>query len=382
MHRKILKRAVVILLLAAAVAAIFIQSAFAQNTFIINDGDNVVVHTTHETDVDAVLDEAGIELGEKDTYETSYEDGKTSITVKRVQMVTVLYHGETTIVGTYGETVESLLSGMDIRLGANDHMSCEPDAKTYNGMRVEIYEEQTRRVEYDETVPYDSVRYESVSLSAGETSVLTAGRDGLIHRIDEVIYRNGVEYSRRTLSSTVITEMQSEILLTGMDRALEQADSEGTSFLSVYQPQQSTGSSSGKGGGSSSKSNGGSSSGSGSGSGSFSAGGGVITTASGETLRYSKVLTCNATAYSCEGYTGHTATGTIARVGAIAVDPKVIPYGTRMYIVSNDGKYIYGYAVAEDCGGAIKGYKIDLYFNTIAECYQFGRRDCTVYILD
>ena len=76
-----------------------------------------------------------------------------------------------------------------------------------------------------------------------------------------------------------------------------------------------------------------------------------------------------------------TATGTLCRVGAIAVDPKVIPYGTRMYIVTNDGRYVYGIAVAEDCGGAIKGNRVDLYFNTDAECRAFGIRNCTIYFL-
>lgn len=109
--------------------------------------------------------------------------------------------------------------------------------------------------------------------------------------------------------------------------------------------------------------------------------GSSITTASGTTYTYTKIMSVTATAYSCEGYTGTTATGTVARVGAIAVDPSVIPYGTRMYIVSDDGAYVYGYSVAEDCGGGIKGNKIDLYFDTVSECYQFGRRTCTVYIL-
>ena len=52
-----------------------------------------------------------------------------------------------------------------------------------------------------------------------------------------------------------------------------------------------------------------------------------------------------------------------------------------MYIVSNDGQYIYGYCVAEDIGGGIKGNKVDLYFDTEAECIQFGIRSCTAYIL-
>ena len=90
-----------------------------------------------------------------------------------------------------------------------------------------------------------------------------------------------------------------------------------------------------------------------------------------------------ATAYTNTdpGCTIWTAIGTLCRVGAIAVDPTVIPYGTRMYIVSDDGRYIYGIAVAEDCGKSIKGDRIDLYFDTDDECWTFGIRSCTVYFL-
>ena len=77
-----------------------------------------------------------------------------------------------------------------------------------------------------------------------------------------------------------------------------------------------------------------------------------------------------------------TSTGTWARVGAIAVDPRMIPYGTRMFIVSNDGAYVYGLATAEDCGGSIKGNRVDLYFDSNYECFQFGIRNCTIYILE
>ena len=77
----------------------------------------------------------------------------------------------------------------------------------------------------------------------------------------------------------------------------------------------------------------------------------------------------------------YTATMTVVHIGTIAVDPRVIPYGTRMFIVSNDGEYIYGVSTAEDCGGAIKGKRIDLYYPTLWECNQFGVRDCTIYFL-
>ena len=78
----------------------------------------------------------------------------------------------------------------------------------------------------------------------------------------------------------------------------------------------------------------------------------------------------------------HYYTGTTVHKGTVAVDPRYIPYGTRMFIVSNDGAYVYGIAVAEDCGGDIKGDRMDLYFPTFDECIQFGRRVCTIYFLD
>jgi len=100
-------------------------------------------------------------------------------------------------------------------------------------------------------------------------------------------------------------------------------------------------------------------------------------------LRISKVLKVSATAYTTERQTHKkTATGTLARVGAIAVDPKVIPYGTKMYVVAADGSWIYGNAVAEDCGGGIKGNKIDLFFDTYEECINFGVKNAVVYIVE
>ena len=69
------------------------------------------------------------------------------------------------------------------------------------------------------------------------------------------------------------------------------------------------------------------------------------------------------------------------KVGSVAVDPSVIPLGTRMYIVSTDGEYIYGIATAEDIGAGVDGARVDLYMDTTAECWVFGYRACDVYIL-
>lgn len=91
--------------------------------------------------------------------------------------------------------------------------------------------------------------------------------------------------------------------------------------------------------------------------------------------------TVQATAYT---YTGHNcSTGVAPQPGYIAVNPDVIPYGTRMYIVSSDGKYTYGYAVAADTGGFTKSKpsNVDLFFSSKSECTAFGRRNVEIYFL-
>ena len=112
-------------------------------------------------------------------------------------------------------------------------------------------------------------------------------------------------------------------------------------------------------------------------------GDGVIVLPSGEVLTYTRAEQFLATGYTHldAGCDMTTSTGTTVRHGTVAVDPTVIPYGTRMFIVSNDGAYVYGLSTAEDCGGAIQNKRLDLYFDNLPAAYQFGVRNCTVYFL-
>lgn len=103
------------------------------------------------------------------------------------------------------------------------------------------------------------------------------------------------------------------------------------------------------------------------------------TNSSASSFNYSQVLVMDATSYTDDpaengGY-NTTKLGTPLRYGVVAVDPKVIPLGTKLYIEG------YGYAVAEDTGGAIKGKRIDLCFTNKAQANAFGRKNVKVYIL-
>ena len=88
-----------------------------------------------------------------------------------------------------------------------------------------------------------------------------------------------------------------------------------------------------------------------------------------------KEMKVRATAYANDPI---TSTGKKPRpYHTLAVDPKVIPYGTRVYIPEFNKVFI-----AEDCGGAIKGHRIDIYMNNEYECRQWGVRNITIIILD
>lgn len=373
-RRAWLRRLIVVAVLAAAVGALLSQTVFAQTSYIITDGDRVTVHRSYSSDPYEVLTEAGIELEEEDTYETGYADGMNQITVRRMQMVTVINRGAQSVIGTYGETTGSLLARMGITPGTGDTLSCSSETQTYDGMTIELVHTETRIEEEDTTVPYPVNYYEDPDLEPGAEIVLVAGQNGLTHVKSEVTYRNGKEVSRVIVQETVKTKPVTQLVIRGVDRTImeQPADPEPAEQAA---PAASSGTASG------SSSSGSSSSGGSRYDGSAETSGNVIMTSSGESYTYVDVMTCSATAYTCEGYVGHTYSGTLARVGAIAVDPTVIPLGTKMYVVSNDGQYVYGYCVAEDIGGGIKGNKIDLYFDTYAECWDFGVRMCTVYIL-
>jgi 3D (Asp-Asp-Asp) domain-containing protein len=100
--------------------------------------------------------------------------------------------------------------------------------------------------------------------------------------------------------------------------------------------------------------------------------------AEGNPSRYSRSFNMSASAYSAydDGNSNRTYGGNLVRKGIVAVDPKVIPLGTRLFIPG------YGYAIADDIGSAIKGNKIDLAFDSHGEAMQFGRQSVTVYIVD
>lgn len=110
---------------------------------------------------------------------------------------------------------------------------------------------------------------------------------------------------------------------------------------------------------------------------------GVTMNPDGTPANYSRLMQgAVTTAYSSSGGRGSSGLGLYC--GTVAVNPNVIPYGTRLYITSADNSFVYGYAIATDTGTALMEGRvdIDLYFATNEECLRFGKRGLNVYILD
>lgn len=389
-HRSILpkhwaQRVLAAVIVIALALTAFTLSVFAQNTYIITDGEMVRSCKSFSTDPDRVLSKAGIKLQEGDSYTTEHDKDISYITVHRVQQVTVVCDGQRTVVDSFGESVSALLDRMGIELGTDDKLSCKADEMTYDGMTIEVIRIRTERLAYENTLDFDTVVYESDKLSSGETKTLQAGQNGVVSYTALVTYADGEEVSREVLSEEVVCPVVSEVLVRSISHSTKEQYDPASEVVEEDTPSQSSASSSkptsSSSSSTSSSSSSSSSASSSSSSGTVSTSGNTITTASGEVLHYQSVLTCSGTGYTCPGYTGYTYTGTVARVGAIAVDPSVIPLGSVLYIVTNDGYCIYGLCTAEDIGGAVKGNSVDLYFNTLQECYDFGRRTCTVYVI-
>ena len=328
------------LILVSSILGLLAQRVFA-TTYVINDGDRVVTYTSFATDPAEVLGRAGVPLEEYDTYTAEAADGASTITVNRAQRVTVHYHGEAMVVSCLDETVGELLQRMGVELTEEDVLSHHLEEEIWGGMELRIDRIVTRRETFAAAVPHEVQYCTDAALPLGREAVRTPGQDGELLRTADVTYVNGMQTHRSILSETMLRMPVAEIVAVGSADLPEEETA-----LPVI-------------------------------------GDGYILLPTGELLTYTHTDTVEATAYTHtdEGCDKTTATGTTVRWGTVAVDPSRIPYGTRMFILANDGSYVYGIATAEDCGGDIKGDRMDLYMPTYEQCREFGRRRCTLYFL-
>lgn len=321
-------------LLAAGATSMLTAMASQINVYEVTDSVHTTEIKTFSDNTEKACELAGYDSEDYALVADSGSDNLVrSLRVEKRFPIWIAADGQKTETKTVSGTVSQILTEQGITLGSYDEVTPAKDAlitadsqaQTITVARV-TKETETKRV----AIPYDSIKRNTAELKYGQTRVTQKGVDGTMEQTIVVTKRDGVEISQEVQSEMVLTQPQQEILEIGT--------------------------------------------------------GGAVVTRGGEILRYSKVINVKATAYSTEGWSREnklTAIGTRCRIGAVAVDPRVIPLGSRLYITSPDGKsWIYGTAIAEDTGSAIKGNRIDLYFNTQSECRNFGVRGAKIYVLN
>lgn len=255
-------------------------------------------------------------------------------------LVTVRRGGETITATAQAETVEQFLSRMDIIPGPLEMVGIElmegSVALTISD-HLTVYERVTEQAEHG------TVYRSTPDLPKGQERVARKGVDGQHTAIYEQTWVSG---------QLVTSQYVEEITSTSVDEIVEQ----GTAVTSVDADDKVVNVTTNADGS------------------------GYLTFASGGTMKFSKAVQVTATAYTA-GYDGvdhTTATGTFVHKGVAAVDKRVFPLGSDLYVMAKGMEY--GLTKAEDTG--MKGQKIDLYMDTYKECIQFGRRTATVYLLD
>lgn len=275
---------------------------------------------THLNSNEGIVRNAGIKLNPKDKVisdSNSVQEG-TTLTVVRAFPVSVTVNGKTRTVYTTQTTAEDLAEELGFK--APNYTTAASGAIA--GSTVNIVRVTSRAVNtVDQEIPVQVIRQKDDTMAQGEEEVVQVGQPGTERVQVETLYNNGTAIRTNELSKSVMTNMVPTIIKEGTRE---------------------------------------------------------VTTSRNVSGRASRSIVMEASAYLAgdgDG-AGITATGIPAVRGVVAVDPDVIPLGTRLFIPG------YGEAVAADTGGAIVGNRIDLVMDSYGEAMDFGRRDVTVYVLD
>lgn len=290
---------------------------------------SVSEHPTTATTVGAFLTERGITVGANDFVNPSADtpiSDRMTITYRPAETVTIQTAHQTQVVTTTASDVASVLAEQSIVVSKDDEVSPAltdpvPQNGTIKVTRVTKWLRTERRA-----IPANIERRLDFALGAGASKIVAKGSPGVRQVVVAFVQRDGGHISAQIIESRIIRQAHPRIVAVGIGEyaAFQRFASRGvqqTSRLAV------------------------------------------------------SALDMVATAYtaSCGGCSGMTAIGRPAGHGIVAVDPSVIPLGTRLFIPG------YGFAIAGDTGGAIRGNRIDLGFNSYSDAMRFGRREVTVY---
>ncbi len=294
----------------------------------------------NDTEAREIVVQSGVALAgsEETVVSLSESDAVKSISTGVTYNVTVYDAGVATEYITDAVTVAEFLDENAIIPGQYDQITPALTDSIYNYMEITVDRVTYENITTNEIVACKTVKVETEELLKGETKIITAGSDGIKTVVTRNVYVNG-EFSH----SEVISE---EITTASINRVVQV----GTRTESAEDIKESAK---------------------------------TFVDSAGRDVAYTKVIKGKGSAYTAEVGTT-SATGRTLAVGVVAVDPDVIPYGTRLYITSADGKYVYGYALAADTNSVVESGAavVGLFYDSDSQCKAFGSRDVTIYVLE
>ena len=259
----------------------------------------------------------------------------TDILVLDAKKIAITADGKTqNVFVPFGKIGESLLLA-GVRLSQEDILSADRDAMVKDIDKISIKRVTYKNINVTEEIPFESKKENSEEVELGETKLKTEGVNGEKLVTKKVKYIDGVKDSEKVIAEKVTKAPVDEVTLVGTKGAAS-ADGAG-SFIDE----------------------------------------------NGVKVNYSYKLTGSGTAYTAPAG-ALTASGHEVFEGGVAVNPELIPYGSKLYIETTDGSFSYGYATAIDTGGALMDGSavVDLFYFSLDDCYRFGRRDVNVYVIE
>ncbi|MBQ8763471.1 MAG: G5 domain-containing protein [Clostridia bacterium] len=401
-------------LLTAVIAVLFICSvtftAFATtnsvNKVTVTDGEKSVSISTAETDPYSIVKAAGFDIeinDEINTKDYNSEDGGT-IVIKRAKLVRVEDNGVVSYFLGHDETLGSMLTNKGFVFGSDDEIGANPSENIFDGMKIFIKrafgidvesDGETQkvylakgtvadaiekagisvdeddivypsldtklnsftkirivRVKYDikseiQEIPYETEIVKDSSMFIGEEKVIKEGVNGEKYAFYSEKYVDGELEETVFSKEKIITEPVNEVKKVGTKQrtTLAAFKNNGAPISDLEAPSD------------------------------------LKLDENGVPVDYEYCISGKATAYTGDPA---TSTGRKPMPGHIAVDPKEIPYGTELYVVSADGSYVYGYCIAADTGGFVEmgNTDIDLYMDNEDMCCDWGNRNVKIYVLN
>lgn len=307
----------------------------AKRVYVTIDDVTYKYYTTKET-VEDLFEEKSLQVTDRDDMshdveQTVYDD--LHVFIQKAFQVVIDDGGKARKVWSTGTTVQQLLNEHKIDLNELDVVEPALDENIAGDQFVSITRVEKKTKEIEEVVSYQTEKKDDSSLTKGKQRTVTQGKNGTLVKKYEVIYENGKEKDRKLIGEEVVAQPVNKVVAIG---------------TKVEQPKQNLV---------------------------------TLSQPSSKGEPSGEVLYMRASAYTanCNGCSGITRTGINLKnnpnMKVIAVDPSVIPLGSKVWVEG------YGYAVAGDTGGAIRGNTIDIHVPTRSEALRFGIRNVKVIVI-